>query len=140
MYGVKFNDNQKRQILNAVKKKKGVQLTLNITQFVRLPAPSGSYDFKNFTKTQIDKIKVASGSTNGARGLKATSPIKLNLSYSSLRKDGGFLGAILPFLASAAKYVLPALATGILSGTASGLANRVTAPKRGGAYRRRRRR
>ena len=61
-------------------------------------------------------------------------------SYSSLQKDGGFLGAILPFLTSAAKYVLPALATGVLSGAASGLANRITAPKRGGAIKRKKRR
>jgi len=106
---VKFTNHQKSQIIQALKTKKDVTLVLKDYQFKTM-----TYDFANFTPQQKDLIKNRKGRE-----------VLLTLSYDQMIQDGGFIGALLPVLARVApailKFALPAVATGVLSGAASGL-------------------
>ena len=119
MYGVRLSQTQKKRVINALKNKRGVELTLSAGQFVR----SGRSDFSNFTKSQITKIR---------KTIKTpTSKVKLSISYRALQQDGsGFITALLPMLAKAAKFLVPSLAAGVLGGAASGLTERLVGPKK----------
>ena len=67
------------------------------------------------TQAQINKIEKAYRSGKGVTIKMSKAQIKHNA-----KVEGGFIGAILPFLATAVKFlassVLPALATGALTG------------------------
>jgi len=89
---------------------------LNPRQFVR----STQGDFSNFTKSQITKIKNIKGNT-----------VRLSISYRELKQnESGFITALLPMLAKAAKFLVPSLAAGVLGGVASGLTERLVGPKK----------
>ena len=76
----------------------------------------------NFTNSQISKIRSA---------LKRNAPVRVKISYKSLRQDGsGFIITLLPMLAKATKFVFQALAVGVLGGAASGLAERLVGSKK----------
>lgn len=76
------------------------------------------------TYAQVDKIAKAYKSGTGATIKMSKTQLERNT-----KVEGGFIGAILPFLATAGKFlasnVLPALATGVLSGVGSTAVNKV---------------
>jgi len=105
---------QEKRVINALNNKRGVELTLNARQFLR----SSQGDFSNFTKSQIAQIRKIIGNPGVFQG----TTVKLSISYRALRQDGsGFITALLPMLAKAAKFLVPPLAAGVLGGAASGL-------------------
>src|SRR5688572_3416260 len=80
---------------------------------------SGEYVLA-LTQAQIKKMIKAY--QNGTGMTIKMSKTQLN---HNAKVEGGFIGAILPFLATAAKFILPSLAQGALAGVGSAAASKV---------------
>lgn len=109
LHKVALSDTQKREIAKAAMNKSPITVSLKVSS---LDGPDELY-LTSMQKQKLDKRR--------AKGLGA----KLNLSVAQLKymkKQGGFIGAILPFLTST---VLPALATGAATSAGSMLFNKL---------------
>lgn len=104
---VNISEGQKEKIKKAVQSGKSVSVSfshddLNGKHLIAL------------TQAQVNKMVKAYQSGTG---------ITIKMSKTQLKKNasvqGGFIGALLPLLATAAKFILPSLATGVLSAVGS---------------------
>src|SRR5687767_3072416 len=114
---VNISEGQKDKIKRAMQAGTGVSIRLNHEDI------SGEHVLA-LTQAQINKI---------ARAYQNGTGVTLKMSKTQLdhnaKVEGGFIGAILPFLATAGKFllskVLPSLATGALSGLGSAAATKL---------------
>ena len=113
---VNISEGQKDKIKRAMQADTGVSIRLNHEDI------TGEHVLA-LTQAQINKI---------ARAYQNGTGVTLKMSKTQLdhnaKVEGGFIGAILPFLATAGKFllskVLPSLATGALSGLGSAAATK----------------
>jgi len=114
---VNISEGQKEKIKHAIENKKAVSLRLSHSDL------TGEH-LLALTQAQINKMAKAYENGTG---------VTIKFSKTQLEHNktvvGGFIGAILPFLATAGKFllssVLPSLATGLLSGVGSAAGNKV---------------
>jgi len=114
---VNISEGQKEKIKHAIENKKAVSLSLSHSDL------TGEH-LLALTQAQINKMAKAYENGTG---------VTIKFSKTQLEHNktvvGGFIGAILPFLATAGKFllssVLPSLATGLLSGVGSAAGNKV---------------
>ena len=117
-YKLNVSDGQKDKLRNAAKTKKAVSLRLSKNDLV-------GNDIMLLTQAQINSIQKAITQNNGVTLKLSGKQIKANL-----RVEGGFLPALLAFLAETAlpaltSTILPALGVGALTGGASALASNI---------------
>ena len=104
---VNITERQKQLLQNALQDNKPIGIRLSYDDL-------NGDDVLALTKSQVDKIKKAYENGKGVT-IKLS---KQQLAHN-MKVEGGFLATLLPLLATAAKAVLPALATGALSGLAN---------------------
>lgn len=113
--------NYKLHVSDAQKKKLKRALSSEATETVSLKfSPEdmdGGDDILALTKTQINKLRNAFDSGKGAIIKMSSTQLEYNM-----KVEGGFLpllAAAIPALIAAAKFAIPAIATGALTGAAS---------------------
>jgi hypothetical protein len=111
--GVNISEGQREKIKKAMETKSPVSIRLEYSDL------NGEHVLA-FTQTQLNKMKKA---------YKAGTGLMIKMSKSQLehnaKVEGGFISAILPFLTSAAKFLIPSLATGAMSGLGSAAATKI---------------
>ena len=117
-YKLNVSNGQKDKLKNAAKTKKAVSLRLSKNYLV-------GNDIMLLTQAQINSIQKAITQNNGVTLKLSGKQIKANL-----RVEGGFLAALLPFLAETVlpaltSTILPALGVRALTGGASALASNI---------------
>lgn len=114
---VNISEGQKEKIKRAIQSGGTVSIRLSHEDI------SGEHVLA-LTQAQINKMKTAYQSGTGVTIKMSRTQLKHNT-----KVEGGFIGAILPFLATAGKFllssVLPSLATGLLSGVGSAAGSKV---------------
>ena len=104
---VNISEIQKEKIKQAVQSRKSVSVRLSHGDL------NGEHVLA-LTQAQVNKMAKAYQSGTGTI-IKMS---KTQLDYNA-KVEGGFIGAILPFLATAGKFLLSSLATGVLSAAGS---------------------
>jgi len=121
LFDVKVNitEDQKAKICRAIKSGTGTSIHFSHSDLV-----AGEHII-GFTRAQINKLKKACQNSTG---------VTIKLSHSQLKKNesiqGGFIGALLPLLATAGRFllssVLPSLATGALASAGSKIVDKIS--------------
>jgi hypothetical protein len=112
---ININENQKDRIARALQSKTGVSIKLTYSDLT-----SGEHTVA-LTRAQIEKIRKAYNKGKGVIIKMSETQLKKNASV-----QGGFIGALLPLLATAAKFILPSLATGALSRIGSKVVDKIS--------------
>jgi len=114
---VNISEGQKEKIKQAIQSGASVSIRLSHSDL------SGGHVLA-LTQAQINKMAKAYQSGTGMTIKMSNAQLEHNA-----KAEGGFIGAILPFLATAGKFllssVLPSLATGLLSGVGSAAGSKV---------------
>ena len=114
---VNISEHQKKKIKQAIQSGTSVSIRLSHEDL------SGEHVLA-LTQAQINKMSKAYQSNKGMTTKMSKTQLKQNE-----KVEGGFIGSILPFLATAGRFLLsnavPALATGLLSGVGSAAGSKV---------------
>jgi hypothetical protein len=113
--GVKVNISEAQQD----KIKKSLQAGTGVSIKLAHNDLNGDHDLY-FTQAQVNKLTKAYHNGTG---------VTIKMSKTQLENNkkvqGGFIGAILPFLATAARFLLPSLATGAMAGLGSAATSKI---------------
>lgn len=112
---ININEAQKDKIARALQSKTGVSIKLTNSDLT-----SGEH-MVAVTHAQVEKIRKAYNNGVGVVIKMSKTQLKKNASV-----QGGFIGALLPLLATAAKFILPSLATGALAGIGSKVVDKIS--------------
>ena len=113
VHKVNISEAQKDKIQKSLQAGTGVNIKLAHDDF-------NGNDMFAFTQGQINKMTKAYQKGTGV-------VIKMSKTQLENNKkvEGGFIGAILPFLATAAKFLIPSLVTGAMSGLGSAATSKI---------------
>lgn len=111
---VNISEGQKQKIKQAIQSGKAVSIHLSHTDLA-------GEDVLALTRAQLNKMAKAYQSGTGVI-IKMS---KTQLEHNA-KVQGGFIGALLPLLATAAKFILPSLATGALAAAGSKVVDKIT--------------
>jgi len=112
-YKVNISEGQRDKIQKSLQAGTGVSIKLAHDDF------KGD-DMFAFTQGQINKMTKAYQKGTGV----VIKMSKTQLEHNK-KVEGGFIGAILPFLATAAKFLIPSLVTGAMSGLGSAATSKI---------------